>query len=224
MKKLSLATLIAISTLGSGTALQASEVEVSSNIGATSNYIWRGMTQTLDKSSVNGGIDLSYEGFYAGTWASNVDFGSKANYELDLYGGYSGSYKDFSYDLSYIAFMYPDSHDSSDFSEITLSLGYDIDKLSLGASYSKTVYEEWTNGTKPEYIEGTASYDFDIASLDLSYGDYEDSGENFTVGVSKSFEIEGNSLDLALVYAQYNSDTGSSYDQENVFATISYSF
>lgn len=70
MRKISLAALIAISTLGTVTSLQASDVEVSGNIGATSNYIWRGMTQTLDKGSVNGGLDLSYEGFYAGTWAS----------------------------------------------------------------------------------------------------------------------------------------------------------
>ena len=46
-----------------------------------SNYIWRGMTQTKDKSSVNGGADLKYNGLYVGTWASNVDFGTQANFE-----------------------------------------------------------------------------------------------------------------------------------------------
>mgnify|MGYP000586750749 CR=1 FL=1 len=224
MRKISLAALIAISTLGTVTSLQASDVEVSGNIGATSNYIWRGMTQTLDKGSVNGGLDLSYEGFYAGTWASNVDFGSKANYELDLYAGYSNSIDDFSYDLSYVTFMYPDSKDDSDFSEITLALGYSLNDLSIGASYSKTVYEEWANGKKPSYIEGTASYDFKVVSLDLSYGDYEDSGSNYTVGLSKSFDINGKAIDLALVYSEYNADSGSTNDQDNVFASISYSF
>lgn len=224
MKKISIAALVVLSTMGTVSALQASDLGVSANVGATSNYIWRGMTQTKDKSSINGGIDLDYKGFYAGTWASNVDFGTQANYELDVYGGYSGSYEGLSYDLSYLAFMYPDSHDSSDFSEVTLALGYDIDKLSLGVSYSKTVYEEWSNGKKPHYVEGTASYDFGIASLDLSYGDYQNSGNNYTIGISKSFELEGNSLDLALKYAKYNADSGSSSDEENVFATISYSF
>jgi uncharacterized protein (TIGR02001 family) len=224
MKKISIAALLVISSIGTVSSLQANDLKVSGNIGATSNYIWRGMTQTKDKSSTNGGIDLDYKGFYAGTWASNVDFGTKANYELDLYGGYSGAYNGLTYDLSYLAFMYPDSKDSSDFSEVTLALGYDIDKLSLGASYSKTVYEEWTGGTKPYYVEGTASYDFGVASLDLSYGDYENTGKNYTVGVSKSFELEGNSLDLALKYANFDSDAGNANDQKNLYATITYSF
>lgn len=224
MKRIYLSALIAVSTLGTVTSLQANDLEVSANIGAASNYIWRGMTQTKDKGAVNGGLDLSYKGFYAGTWASNVDFGTKANYELDVYGGYAGSIEGLSYDLSYLAYLYPDSKDASDFSEVTLALGYDIDKLSLGVSYSKTVYEEWTGGTKPYYLEGTASYDFGVASLNLSYGDYESSGSNYTVGVSKSFELEGNSLELALNYTKYDSDSGTSNDQKNLYATITYSF
>ena len=45
-EKLSLVALLALGTLGSVSTIQASELEVSGNIGASSNYIWRGMTQT----------------------------------------------------------------------------------------------------------------------------------------------------------------------------------
>jgi len=53
---------------------------VEANIGATSNYVWRGVTQTNDAVAVQGGIDYRHEvGFYAGTWASNVDFGNETS-------------------------------------------------------------------------------------------------------------------------------------------------
>ncbi|NBC48610.1 MAG: hypothetical protein GVY22_11580 [Gammaproteobacteria bacterium] len=48
---------------------------LSANIGAVSNYIWRGVTQTGDQAAIQGGIDVAHEsGFYAGTWASNIDW------------------------------------------------------------------------------------------------------------------------------------------------------
>ena len=50
----------------------ASAVEISSNVALSSDYIWRGITQTDGDISVNGGFDLSTDmGFYFGTWASN---------------------------------------------------------------------------------------------------------------------------------------------------------
>jgi len=47
----------------------------SANIGVVSNYIWRGVTQTQDGAAVQGGLDFTHEsGFYAGVWASNIDW------------------------------------------------------------------------------------------------------------------------------------------------------
>lgn len=223
MKKLSLAAILAITTIGSISLVQADDLEISGNIGATSNYVWRGMTQTNDKSSVNGGVDLGYNGFYVGTWASNVDFLDETNYELDIYAGYSNLIGDFSYDVSYIKYLFPGSNPSSNSDEATIALGYDINALSLGVSYAFSTYVE-NNGVKNDYTELTASYDFEILSLDTSFGDYENTGSNYTVGISKSFELEGNSLDLALVYASFDADAGPSGDEENVYTTITYSF
>ena len=224
MKNLSLVALLALGTLGSVSTIQASELEVSGNIGASSNYIWRGMTQTKDKSAVNGGVDLKYNGFYLGTWASNVDFGTQANYELDGYVGYSNTINDFSYDFSYTKIMYPDSHDESDFDEAKIALGYTLGDLTLGTSYAQATYQEW-GGNKLAYAEATASYDFKILSLDTSYGDYEKTGNNYTVGVSKSVKIEGQAVKLALVYASFTSDDITVVpDQKNLFATAKYSF
>ncbi len=82
--------------------------EVSMNIGATSNYIWRGVSQTDDAAAISGGLDWSgATGLYAGTWVSNVDFGPDTSpYELDLYGGYAGEVGDFGYDVGLIYYTY----------------------------------------------------------------------------------------------------------------------
>ena len=54
----------------------ASAVSVSGNIALTSDYIWRGMTQSAGGPAVAGGFDLSTDsGFYLGTWGSSVQFG-----------------------------------------------------------------------------------------------------------------------------------------------------
>lgn len=93
---------------------------VSGNISGTSNYLWRGVTQTNDAVAIQGSIDYSHDsGFYVGTWASNVDFGDDTSYELDLYVGYGGSItEDSSYDLNYLYYAYPDAEGSIDFGEL----------------------------------------------------------------------------------------------------------
>ena len=51
----------------------ASAVEISGNVALSSDYIWRGMTQTQGDLSVNGGFDVSTDmGFYIVTWDSNA--------------------------------------------------------------------------------------------------------------------------------------------------------
>ncbi len=68
-------TLAAASLLSMNTAMAQGPWAFSANIGAVSNYIWRGASQTSDGPAVQGGIDVEHEsGFYAGTWASNIDW------------------------------------------------------------------------------------------------------------------------------------------------------
>jgi uncharacterized protein (TIGR02001 family) len=67
--------LLSVSMLSMSQALAQDPWSFSANIGAVSNYVWRGVTQTGDQPAVQGGLDVAHEsGFYAGTWLSNVDF------------------------------------------------------------------------------------------------------------------------------------------------------
>ncbi len=223
-KKLSLVTILALSGLFSVNSLSASELEINGNVGVSSNYIWRGMTQTQDDSQTSGGIDFSYDEFYFGSWVSNVDFGDDASSEVDLYVGYANDFKEITYDLTYFYYLYPSSTAELNFQELKLSLAYDIDALALGISHSIVTKLQDSSAKKLDYSEITASYDFGMLSLDSSFGDYEETGTNYLVGISKSYDLSDATLDLSVAYTNFSHDSDSTKDEENVFASATYSF
>ncbi len=64
---------------------------ISGNVALATDYAFRGVSQTDESPALQGGFDATFgdSGFYAGTWASNINFGTGgANLELDVYGGY----------------------------------------------------------------------------------------------------------------------------------------
>ncbi|MBO1255721.1 hypothetical protein J3L16_08495 [Alteromonas sp. 5E99-2] len=104
----------------------SAQAEWSANASVTNNYIWRGLTQTTNEPAVQGGIDYTSEsGFYAGTWASNVQYAADDvfSYEHDIYFGYAGETDTFTYDIGYLYYNY-DSEAEFDFGEIYGSIGF----------------------------------------------------------------------------------------------------
>jgi hypothetical protein len=84
-----------------------SQAELTANASVTNNYLWRGLTQSINEAAVQGGVDYASEsGFYAGTWTSNVSYDSDDaySYEHDMYFGFAGEASGFSYDLGYLYF------------------------------------------------------------------------------------------------------------------------
>ena len=172
-------TLISFFAATSLLSTPASAVEgLSANVAATSNYLWRGVSQTNDAAAISGGIDYANEsGFYAGTWASNIDFGDDASAELDFYLGFSGQLnEDVSYDVGYIYYAYPDSAeaDSSneyDFGEIYGSLSYSY--FSLSASYGVNNDDGAQFADSSLYISADAEFEVaDGLTLAFHLGDY----------------------------------------------------
>jgi hypothetical protein len=77
--------VLSASFLVSTPALAQGPWSFSANIGAVSNYIWRGVTQTGDQAAIQGGVDVAHEsGFYAGTWASNIDWDEGGSEEVTI--------------------------------------------------------------------------------------------------------------------------------------------
>jgi uncharacterized protein (TIGR02001 family) len=76
----------------SGAQAQDEESPFTWNAAVTSDYVFRGVSQTDENPALQLGADLAFgPGFYVGAWASNVDFGSEvgADVELDTYIGWS---------------------------------------------------------------------------------------------------------------------------------------
>ena len=102
-------------------AAPAAEPEASPlsfNVSLTSDYRYRGISQTRLKPAIQGGADYAFaSGFYIGTWASTIKWikdsetangvDAKGAFELDLYGGYKGEIaKDFTYDVGVLQYAY----------------------------------------------------------------------------------------------------------------------
>ena len=47
----------------------------SANVALTTEYVFRGFSQTAEGPAIQGGYDLTCGIFYAGVWASNLDWG-----------------------------------------------------------------------------------------------------------------------------------------------------
>lgn len=181
----------------------AQDVSISGNVAITTDYAWRGVTQSNQDIVVQGGFDADFgNGFYLGTWASGVDFSDEpadSNLELDFYGGYSFDLGGVGADIGLIYYTYPDSGLDLDFYEVYGKLSKDFDNgFSLGGSLN------WDPDNETIYADVSAGFAVsDIFGLSATYGQYLDgAGEyaNWTVG--GSLALSG--LDFGLGY--YDSD------------------
>ena len=175
---------------------------VSANISFTTDYIWRGMTQS-DGPAVQGGFDYEADsGFYAGFWGSNVNFNNGNGQELDYYAGYGFSLGDVGVDVGYITYDYPDSDPDLKFEEIYL--GFSIGDL--GLTYASGQDEA------PDYIEVS----YGIGPVSISYGDYDEYGENTLI----SYGFACGSYECGISLYDF-SDAGYGADEDGVFFSIS---
>ena len=88
---------------------------LSFNLGATTDYRYRGISQTRRKPGVSAGVDYAHaSGWYLGAWAASIrwikDGGGDAPIELDVYGGYRFSAGPLNADLGVLRYQYP-GHD-----------------------------------------------------------------------------------------------------------------
>jgi uncharacterized protein (TIGR02001 family) len=116
MKVKLVAAAAALLVSGSVLAQQASAPDFSSsvNIGAVTDYRYRGLSQSRLKPAIQGGADISHKsGFYLGTWASSIkwikDGGGDTSAEVDVYGGYKMTAGPVGLDFGVLRYLYPGS-------------------------------------------------------------------------------------------------------------------
>ena len=101
----------------------------SGNVAPTSDYVFRGISQSAENPAIQGGFDFTDNQFYAGTWASSIDFGTDASgdhgaadLELDVYVGVRPTLGPVSLDVGVIGYLYPGS--TNDFGNYDYWEGY----------------------------------------------------------------------------------------------------
>lgn len=106
------------------------------NAAATSEYMFRGISQTDDHPAIQAGAGYSFSnGFYVGGWASNVDFGESTDAEIDTFVGWNGDLNDtFNLDVQLVRYNYVGEPDGVDYAYNEL-----IGKVSFAENYSATL-------------------------------------------------------------------------------------
>ena len=113
---------VLLSTLAASGALMAQttpkppepDYTLSFNVGAVTDYRYRGISQSRLQPAIQGGADLAHKsGLYIGTWASSIkwikDAGGDASAEVDIYGGYKTTYSGIGFDVGFLRYLYPSS-------------------------------------------------------------------------------------------------------------------
>ena len=153
----------------------ASPHTLTGNITLTSDYVFRGVSQTQNGPAIQGGFDYAHaSGLYVGTWASNVawvkegGFKDDSSMEIDLYGGYRGALGDLGFDVGAIGYIYPGDKVAGVASPNTTEVYLGASWKFLSAKYSHVVSKNfigWVNPVTGDeskhsgYIELNASYD-----------------------------------------------------------------
>ena len=173
MKFLKLSLLAAATTLALAGAARADDVKPLSvvfNVGANSDYEFRGVSQTDNKGSIFGGADATIEGIgYAGIWMSNVDFLNGTRMEYDLYAGIKPVLGPVPVDLGVIRYGYTNqpSGPKETYTEWKVAPSMALGPATVGLAYFYS--DDFFGETGPaQYIELNASMPIEKTPFSVS--------------------------------------------------------
>ena len=203
MNKLSLSAALLAGSMLSTPVLAAT---IEGNVGATTDYIWRGNTQAGGDVSFSGGVDIDFgNGFAAGVGTGSLggdtDEG-EADYELDLYASYGFALNGVDLEVGYISYQYPGVADSAaDFADIYVSAG--VGPFSVSYFMLESAEDDDFEDTDATYVSVDAEFGLsDGWTLGLHYGEEDfdggESDEDTAISLSKeavTFTISGNEGD-----------------------------
>lgn len=209
--------LLVVSTLASAEHLGS----FSANVALTTDYIWRGISQTDRDPAIQGGFDWAHDsGVYAGVWGSNVDEDFLgANLELDTYVGFATEVAGIGVDVGFLHYEYPGAAGETNLDEVYVGVSY--------GAFSATYYEgvDVLNDVSDfgSYIDLGAEFELPMGlGLALHAGQYNtkfggDDYWDWKVAVSK--EVSGLTFEVA--YTDTDDAAAGDLDDSQVLLTIS---
>lgn len=148
-----------LTALGAGAAAQADTVHVvTGSLGATSDFVYRGLSLTRGKPAAQASIDIEFpQEFYVGAFIANADpnAGPSPKVEFDAWAGrFWRISENFSADVRLSQYTYPDDPRRVNYnrSEITGTLGF-RNQFYVAAIYSPNTQAV---GSSPGYMNGGA--------------------------------------------------------------------
>lgn len=229
-KNLTLAAAITLAMAGMGSGLayaqeakaEPAKVEatpdntVTYNLALTSDYRFRGISQSRKRPALQGGADWTHNptGFYAGTWLSSIkwikDGGGDTSVEWDLYAGKRGEITPgVSYDVGGLYYFYPSNglHPSANTFELYGQVGYG--PFALKYSHSTTNLFGFADSKNSGYVDAMYNQElFDGYILNLHVGHQkvkhndDFSYTDYKIGITKDFGV----VTVALAAIKANSD------------------
>ena len=211
--------------LAQGTA-PAPDYTLSYNVGAVTEYRYRGLSQSGKKPALQAGADFAHKsGVYLGAWASTISWikdsgaGLKGPVEVDLYGGYKGAVNDtVSYDVGALQYWYPtNNYANVSANANTTELYAAVTVGPVTAKYSHAVSNlfGWADSKNSNYLDLSATFDLGNGwsvvphlgkqTVKNNNGSYTD----YSVAVNK--DIDGLVLSATLLGTNWKDKWGSSF-------------
>ena len=214
---------VSFSLLAGGlTAPSIASAEVSASLALSNMYFWRGQNLTPSEPAISGSLDYANDsGFYAGVWGTNEGV---VGLETDVYFGFAGEAGGFSYDVSYWAYLYPESVDGTGSDSLGDTMLSDIVLSGGFADFAVTLYiaEETQGGPDATYY----TLDYTTGKYNILYGawDIDDSAANEYSHFTLTYSYSDN-LSFAVSMASNDSgfDPGAGGITENPLFIVTYS-
>lgn len=151
--------VIAGSVLMAGVA----QAGVTGNVAFTSDYLFRGVSQTMNNAAVQGTLSYAFDsGLYLTAWGSSAGFANPdGGMELDTLIGYGGKAGDLSYDVGVMRYNYPGANEPYAYEEVYGSVS--MAGAKLGVNYSPDYYNE-----SDKFLYTYVSYGTEVAGVAVS--------------------------------------------------------
>jgi len=204
--------------------------DVSITTTLVSDYLFNGLSQTNDEATLQGSLDWwNDSGWYAGSFASGVDYGQGTDYEVDFYAGHTGNLNEsLVYDVGVARYLYLGGDESSEFNytefyaalnynETRVQVWYTDDYFGVGARHYIVALSQGYQINDSVYltfqIDRSTSLDPDIYSWDTNDDDY------IHLKAEAAFELFGLACSLGLEKTDLDYD-----DDVKLLATVGYTF
>jgi uncharacterized protein (TIGR02001 family) len=147
--------------LATAHATAADPVTVTGSAALTSDYLFRGVSQTSNTGAAQVGMTFTHEsGAYASLWGSNIS-AINGGLELDTLLGYSGKAGEVGYDVGVMRYNYPSSNDPLAYDEVYASVNTMGAKL--GLNYSPDYFNK-----SDKFMYVYVSYSTEVSGVGLS--------------------------------------------------------